>query len=125
MLGLAAGIFPWRGMSLLELDSEDRNGYVSLALRGELDISSAPQVEDALARLEAGKPSLLVIDLRSLQFMDSTGLRTVVSADTRARDQGRRVAVVRGPDSVDRIFSVTRLDERLQIVDEPEAALAT
>ncbi|MFL5821225.1 MAG: STAS domain-containing protein [Solirubrobacteraceae bacterium] len=112
-------------MSLLELDSEDRNGYVSLALRGELDISSAPQVEDALARLEAGKPSLLVIDLRSLQFMDSTGLRTVVSADTRARDQGRRVAVVRGPDSVDRIFSVTRLDERLQIVDEPEAALAT
>jgi anti-anti-sigma factor len=112
-------------MSLLELDTEERNGYLRFALRGELDISSAPQVEDALAQLESRRPALLVIDLRSLEFMDSTGLRTVVSADARAREQGRRLVIVRGPDPVDRIFSVTRLDERLQLVDEPDAALAT
>jgi len=111
-------------MTLLELDTQDGDGFVTLALRGELDISSAPQVEDALGKLEAAHPPVLVIDLRSLDFMDSTGLRTVVSADARAREQGRRLAVVRGPDPVDRIFSVTRLDERLQMIDEPEAALA-
>jgi anti-anti-sigma factor len=109
-------------MTLLELDTEETDGCVRLALKGELDISSAPQVEEALGRIESGRPGLLLIDLRALEFMDSTGLRTVVSADARARDQGRRLAVIRGPDPVDRIFSVTRLDERLEIVDEPAAA---
>jgi anti-sigma B factor antagonist len=112
-------------MSLLKLDRQDADGFVTLALRGELDIASAPQVEDALAEVEASNPPLLVIDLRKLEFMDSTGLRTVVSADARARGQGRRLAIVRGPEPVDRIFSVTRLDERLQMIDEPQAALAT
>jgi anti-sigma B factor antagonist len=112
-------------MPLLELETEETDGYVRLALTGELDISSAPQVEEALARIEAGKPPLILIDLRSLEFIDSTGLRTVLSADARARDHRRRLAVVRGPRPVDRIFSVTRLDERLEIVDEPESALAT
>jgi anti-anti-sigma factor len=112
-------------MGPLKLDTQAGDGFVTLALHGELDISSAPQVEQALSELEATNPPVLVIDLRNLEFMDSTGLRTVVSADARARDQGRRLAVVRGPDPVDRIFSVTRLDERLQMIDEPQAALAT
>ena len=111
-------------MSLLKLDTQAADGFVTLVLDGELDISSAPQVEDALSELEAGRPPVLVIDLRSLDFMDSTGLRTVVGADARAREQGRRVAIVRGPEPVDRIFSVTRLDERLQMIDEPQAVLA-
>jgi anti-anti-sigma factor len=63
-----------------------------------------------------------VIDLRGLEFMDSTGLRTLVSADQRARNAGRRLAIVRGPEAVDRIFNVTRLDERLELVDDPAVA---
>jgi anti-sigma B factor antagonist len=110
-------------MSVLKLDTQAGDGSVTLVLRGELDISSAPQVEDALSELEAARPPVLFIDLRSLDFMDSTGLRTVVSADARAREQGRRLAVVRGPEPVDRIFSVTRLDERLQMIDDPHAPL--
>jgi anti-anti-sigma factor len=108
-------------MSLLELDTEAEDGCVRVALAGELDISSAPQLEEALGRIEADSPALLLLDLRGLAFMDSTGLRTVVSADQRAREQGRRLAVVRGPDAVDRIFTVTRLDERLELVDDPTA----
>ena len=53
--------------------------------------------------------------------MDSTGLRAVVTADARARAQGRRLVIVRGPEAVHRIFSVTRLDERLHIIDDPAA----
>ena len=106
-------------MALLELNTEREGDRVRLVLSGELDISSAPQLEGALERVEAEGPEELVLDLRGLQFMDSTGLRTVVSADQRARDAGRRLAIVRGPEPVDRIFNVTRLDERLEIVDEP------
>jgi anti-anti-sigma factor len=109
-------------MALLELKTEDEDGGVRLELAGELDISSAPVLEEALGRIEADQPSLLLVDLRGLDFMDSTGLRTLVSANQRARTQGRRFAIVRGPEQVDRIFSVTRL-ERFEIVDDP-AALA-
>jgi anti-anti-sigma factor len=56
--------------------------------------------------------------------MDSTGLRTIVTADARAREEGRRLAIVRGPDAVHRVFSVTRLDERLDMIDDPAAVEA-
>jgi anti-sigma B factor antagonist len=109
-------------MSLLGLDSDEADGRTTLTLRGELDISSAPSLEEALGRIESTGPPVLVIDLRALEFMDSTGLRTIVAADQRARAQGRRVTIVRGPEAVDRVFSVTRLDERLELVDDPAIA---
>jgi anti-sigma B factor antagonist len=111
-------------VALLEVDTHDEDGAVRVALSGELDISSAPRAEEEIDRVEADHPAVLVLDLRGLAFMDSTGLRLIVSADARARDQGRRLAVVRGPEAVQRIFRVTRLDERLDMVDDP-AALAT
>jgi anti-sigma B factor antagonist len=110
-------------MSTLELNTQDgTDGEVRLALHGELDISSAPRVEDELGRIEAARPRAIMLDLRGLEFMDSTGLRTIVGADARAREHGWRLTIVRGPDAVQRIFSVTKLDERLEIVDDPAAA---
>ena len=46
---------------------------VRLALAGEFDLSNAAQVEDALKEIERERPPLLVLDLRELTFMDSTG----------------------------------------------------
>jgi len=57
--------------------------------------------------------------------MDSTGLRVIVAADARAREQGRRLVIVRGSDTVQRIIQMTRLDERLEIVDDPAAVEAS
>jgi anti-sigma B factor antagonist len=108
-------------MSLLELKTEIEGATAQLALEGELDIASAPQVERELKRLEAAEPMTLLLDLRRLAFMDSTGLRLIVAADARAREQGRRLVVVRGPAPVQRILQMTRLDERLEIVADPGA----
>lgn len=111
-------------MTLLELTTETDGTTVRLALEGELDIASAGQVERELTRIESDAPPTLVLDLRRLGFMDSTGLRIVVAADARAREQSRRLVVVRGPEAVQRIFRMTRLDERLEMVDEPAGAQA-
>jgi anti-anti-sigma factor len=91
---------------------------VHVALRGELDLSSTPKLQEELDRVEADAPQTIVIDLSKLVFLDSTGLRCVVTADERARDAGRRVVIVRGPDPVQRVFAITRLEERLEIVDD-------
>ena len=105
-------------MTILEVETSEEPGLVRLALRGELDLSTVSKVEEELRRAEASEPSLLVLDLSELNFLDSTGLRLIVTTDQRARDDGRRVAVVKGPDAVQRVFSITRLDERLEMLEK-------
>jgi anti-sigma B factor antagonist len=110
-----------RPVEILEVRTEERDGFVHMALAGELDLSSVAKVQEALRRVEADPPSTLVVDLSKLTFLDSTGLRCIVTADQRARDEGRRVVIVRGPDAVQRVFAITRLEERLEMVDDPGA----
>jgi anti-sigma B factor antagonist len=105
-------------MPVLELSAREQGGIVVLSLAGELDIANASAVEHELARAEERAP-VVVLDLRRLSFMDSTGLRIVVGADARARDRGGRLVVVRGPEPVRRVFRITRLDDRLEQVDDP------
>jgi anti-anti-sigma factor len=105
-------------MEILEVTTQDSGGQVTVSLTGELDLSSVGKVHDELRRVEAEGPALLVLDLSNLTFLDSTGLRAVVTADERARENGRRFVVVRGPDAVQRVFSITRLEERLEMVDD-------
>jgi anti-anti-sigma factor len=109
-------------MEILEVTTQDSGGQVTVSLRGELDLSSVGKVEEALKRVEADGPSLLILDLSQLSFLDSTGLRAVVTADERAREDGRRLVVVRGPVAVQRVFSITRLEERLEMVDDAPGA---
>ena len=91
---------------------------------GELDIDSAGGFEQQLAAVEVESPAILVLDLRRVEFVDSTGLRSLIAADERARSQGRRLAVVSGPNAVARLLTVTQLDQRLEIVDDPDAVSA-
>ena len=105
-------------MEILDVMSEDRDGLVRVALVGELDLSTVAKVQEELRRVEASAPATLVVDLSKLSFLDSTGLRCIVTADERARAEGRRIVIVRGPDAVQRVFAITRLEERLEMVDD-------
>jgi anti-sigma B factor antagonist len=91
-----------------------------VSLRGDLDLSTAKRAEQAIEDAERAAPELLIIDLRGLSFMDSTGLRVVVSADKRAARSNRQLVIIQGPAAVRRVFEITRLGERLTIVDTPE-----
>lgn len=107
--------------SPFDVTIEERGDRVHVILLGELDISNATRLEDDLRRVEAGSPELLIIDLSRLEFMDSTGLRLLIGADSRAREAGRRLVLIRGNQMVQRVLRVTRLDERLEIVSDPGA----
>jgi anti-anti-sigma factor len=106
----------------LTVGLETRDAGVVVELAGELDLATAPMVEEAIADAEASRPSVLVLDLSELTFMDSTGLRIVLAADAAARREARRLVLVRGPDPVHRVFLMALLDRRLDIVDGREAA---
>jgi anti-anti-sigma factor len=109
------------GAAALEISVDGGDDRALLRLEGELDLASAERLEDALRGAEAGRPELLVIDLRGLAFIDSSGLRLLLMAGERARKDGRRLIVVRGPSEVDRIFEITGADQQLELVSEPPA----
>jgi anti-sigma B factor antagonist len=108
-------------MKQLRTEVREAEGAVLVGLFGELDISEVQEVERVLAAAEAKHPKALVIDLRGLAFMDSSGIRLVVEADLRARQEDRRLILVRGSDPVHRVFTIALLDRRLEFVDEPPA----
>jgi anti-sigma B factor antagonist len=112
-------------VAILEVETSDGAEAVHVSLLGELDLSTVERLEDELRRVEEEAPELVVLDLRALTFLDSTGLRSIISADQRARRSDRRVVIVKGPDTVHRVFTITRLDERLDMVDDaPDPASA-
>lgn len=89
---------------------------------GELDIDTAPALEDALAAEREAGSRRLVLDLRRLTFMDSTGLRLVIRWDTAARQQGFEFAVVPGQEAVQRVIKLTGMDDYLTVAEPPADA---
>jgi anti-anti-sigma regulatory factor len=65
-----------------------------------------------------------VIDLTGVSFIDSTGLSVLLAASERAREQGRRLVVVRPPLPALRVFTLTRVDAGMECVDDPQDVAA-
>jgi anti-anti-sigma factor len=105
-------------VTILEVETRKGDGVAHVVLRGELDLSTVEKVEQELGQLQASEELLLVLDLSGLTFLDSTGLRLMVTADQRAQKDGRRLVIVKGPETVQRVFSITKLDETLEMVDD-------
>ena len=80
---------------------------------GELDLATTPKLEVAL-RDALRLARLVVLDLRDVAFIDSSGVFAIVNANDRARMLARRLVILRGPAHVDRIFTLTRTAEQLE-----------
>ena len=89
-----------------------------ISLEGELDYASALTLDDGLRRAEAAAAAVLVLDLSKLSFMDSTGLAIIASACRRMRRGGRRLIVASPTRGVRRIFQLTGMLERLEVVED-------
>src|SRR5436190_21318879 len=89
---LANAVYRARGEDapMLDVTTERQEDQTRIVLVGELDIASTESLEQELATFEDDAGGTLVLDLRRVEFMDSTGLRAVIAADERARSAGRR-----------------------------------
>lgn len=104
---------------------ETHNGTqaVVIGVSGELDLASSPALEQELERGAASKAEVVIVDLRELEFMDSTGLSVLVRAHQRATEKGQRFGVVKGPQQVQRLLSLTGVADRLTLADTPDELL--
>jgi anti-sigma B factor antagonist len=97
---------------------------IHVTVRGALDLIRAYDFDDAMRRIERSAPGRLLLDLRSLEFLDTTGLARIVAVRRRCRRNGRRLVIVRGPQAVHRIFALCFADEQFELVGDPSEALA-
>lgn len=83
---------------------------------GELDMAT---VEPLRAELEAdlADARLLVLDLRGLRFLDTSGLQLVFEQQKRAELEGFEFVLVRGRPEVQRLFDIAGMNDRLTIVE--------
>jgi anti-anti-sigma factor len=96
--------------------SDDGLGAVCVHVVGELDLVGAPQLERTLHEAQQ-RARLVVLDLRELAFMDSSGVHLIVDASIDARRSGRRLVILRGPPNVDRAFTLTGTSGELEMYD--------
>ena len=100
---------------------EERESTLYLRLMGEFDLAAVGRVESALDHVfEAAARGRVVFDLRRLTFMDTEGLGAILRANERARGSAVELVVVRPRGTTNRVFTLTRAGERLDLVDEPE-----
>ncbi len=78
-----------------------------VAVTGELDLASAGHLEHDVRELYIAGVKSVAIDLRHVEFMDSTGLRVLLTLRNTARREGHPLILVPGPPQVQRIFELT------------------
>ena len=87
---------------------------ILVAIEGDVDLATASIVEDELRRAERSE-ALVVVDLRDISFMDSTGIRMLISADRRMREQGGLLQITHVPPQVHRLFELVGITDHLAI----------
>lgn len=95
------------------------DGRMQIAPCGELDIVTAPQLEQAVGEATSEPVSELVLDLREVTFMDSSGLRALAHANVKAEQAGTTLSIWRGPRQIERVLEISGLGPLLPLADAP------
>jgi anti-sigma B factor antagonist len=102
-------------MQPFEIEIIERDEAVVLVVEGEIDIATAPLLEQRLTEAEAGDAPRLIVDLDRVSFMDSTGLQVLV-AHALSETNGRRIRLTKGSPQVQRLFTVSGMADHLPFV---------
>jgi anti-anti-sigma factor len=97
----------------------------TIQLRGECDLAEQEKLRAAVREVFASGPEHLVLDLSGLSFIDSTGIRVVIEAYRRARDEGVRLKICPGAGQVARVFELCGLTSRLPFLLDGQRAPAS
>jgi anti-sigma B factor antagonist len=108
----------------IQTDELDIPATAVVRVIGELDVATAPRLRQEAVRLVGVNITRVVLDLRGIDFIDSTGLGVIVGMVKRLRTHGGDLSLVRGEDRVTKVFDITRVSDILPLHDSLDAALA-
>lgn len=100
-----------------KVETDQKAGELLVRLYGEFDILAFGEVDQLLTDAQSDTNERVVVDLRTVEFIDSSGIRALVRAHKRAVDSGGEFRLIRGPKTVHRVFELAGLDTRLDFHD--------
>ena len=107
-------------MDLLEVDSREVAGWTVVAVRGQLDVATAPRFRQVLVEAQYGGGTDVVVDLAGVEFLDSMGLGVLVGAIKRARSHDTQLVLAAANDRVGHVLELSGLAEITRIADRVE-----
>ena len=107
----------------LGLDVSEQNGFTVLAVRGEVDVYTAPRLREKLVELVTQGKHQIVVDLEGVEFLDSTGLGVLVGGLKRVRSHEGDLALVCTQHRILKVFEITGLTKVFSIHDSVEDAV--
>ncbi len=106
-------------MSGLEIAEQQLDGdWTSLKVEGEVDLATVDDLSAAIARVQASDGSNLIVDLTTTEFMDSTGLKTLVIANREFTESGRLFALAIKPGPIARLIELSGVESTIKIVGD-------
>ena len=108
-----------------EIREHDENGVHVIAMRGELDLATAPRLAVRIDTARRNGSRRLLIDLTTAEFCDSSGLRALIGCRQEvAGAAGRMVVAAHEESAVGRMFALAGAHEVLPVYEDTESALA-
>ena len=95
-----------------------------VAVRGEIDLFTAPELKKTLQEAIEGGATRVVVDLSETTFLDSTALGVLIGAIKRLRSRDGALTIVNTESTIAKTFEITGLDQIFTITDTREAAIA-
>jgi len=108
----------------LAIDVLTRGDDTVLRLAGDIDIHSAPEISEQLARLQADGSIVIVVDLSGVSFLDSSALGALVAAHRALTEAGGSLKLAAQREHVQKVFRITRLAEVIPLFDSVDDACA-
>lgn len=100
-----------------------RAGVAVITLGGEVDVYTSPQLKQEMTALLNGGTEILIVDLSSVEYLDSTGLGVLIGGLKRARERSGDLRLVCDNVRILRIFEITGLTKIFDIFPSESAAL--
>jgi anti-sigma B factor antagonist len=105
--------------------STERSGDATVVRAvGELDLHTAPALQQELDSAVAADAPLIVVDLAGVDFMDSTGLSVIVATVAGVRERGGELRVVSARDKITKLFTLTGVDKQVGLFGSVAEALS-
>jgi len=99
-------------------------GVVVVQPSGDVDMSRSPELRTAIRAVQERRPPRVIIDLTEVEYMDSSGLATLVEAMRTAKQNNTAMILCGMHDKVRSIFEIARLNQFFKIVDDLDAAVS-
>lgn len=100
---------------LLSFATHQHHSWHVVGVSGDVDLSNAEEVKNAIETAMAAGAKEIVVDLRQVGFMDSTGLRVMIESHEKLEADGGKLAIVASEGPIERLFEITALHRYLSV----------